>query len=429
MSPSGSVRVLIVATSIVGKIHVGTKPVYPWTIFDDIETRDSAQFGDHCESFFTKAKESGKPFNLSVGFHDPHRDQSRAGFGSRHGPFDPRVKDIEVKPEDVEVPDWLSDVPELREELQDYYRAIYRFDQGIGFILESLEKQGLADSTLVIITSDNGPPFINAKTTLYDSGTCLPFLVRDPRLVEKGVKGLVNPNMVSFLDILPTMLDYAGLPLDLRTKELSPARLGRSILPILDRSDIVPQSEWPHHIFGSHTYHERANYWPTRVIRTRKWKYHRNVAWRLDFPFATDLYSSKSFEGMRNLQTPVFIGKRPLRDYIFRPAECLYDVENDPLELENLVEAPAHRDTLNDLRGRLEGWQRQTEDLWYYKDGQSVKGLEIWMGTGEMMMPDRPDFDADKPGLNEPGVKLMKVIGDPVGIRGATLYGGQGRKT
>jgi N-sulfoglucosamine sulfohydrolase len=403
--------------------------VYPWTVFDDIETRDSAQFGDHCDAFFTKAKDSGKPFNLVVGFHDPHRDQSRGGFANNKGPFDPRVKDIDVKLEDVEVPEWLTDVPELRQELAEYYRAIYRFDQGVGFILDNLEKQGLADSTLVIITADNGPPFINAKTTLYDSGTCLPFMIRDPRLVAQGIQGLVNPNMVSFLDILPTMLDYAGLPLDLRTKKLSPDRLGRSILPILGRTDVVAESEWPQHIFGSHTYHERANYWPTRVLRTRKWKYHRNVAWRLDFPFATDLYSSLSFEGMRNMQTPVFIGKRSLRDYIFRPAECLYNLENDPLELNNLAGDPAHKETLTELRKRLEAWQRKTEDIWLYKDGQSVKGLEVWLGTDEMMMPDRCDFDVDQPGLNAPGVELMKVVGDPVGIRGATLYGGQGRKS
>ncbi|WVQ68315.1 uncharacterized protein L199_006522 [Kwoniella botswanensis] len=415
-------------TGIVGKIHVGVKSTYPWTIFDDIETRDSAMFGDHCDAFFQKAIEADKPFNLCVGFHDPHRDQSRGGFANNHGPFDPRVKDIEVSPEDVQVPDWLTDVPELRQELVEYYRAIYRFDQGIGFILDNLAKRGLVESTLVIITSDNGPPFINSKTTLYDSGTCLPFMVRDPALVAKGVKGLVNPNMVSFLDILPTMLDYAGLPLNLKTKELSPDRLGRSILPILSRSDVVREGEWPHHVFCSHTYHERANYWPTRAIRTRKYKYHRNIAWRLDFPFATDLYSSLSFEGIRNLQTPVFLGSRSLRDYIFRPAEQLFDLENDPLEVNDLAKDPACAEILKDLQNRLETWQIKTEDLWFYKDGQSVKGLEVWLGTDEMMMPNRHDFDPDQPSLKAPGVKLMKVKGDPIGIRGATLYGGKGRQ-
>ena len=253
--------------------------------------------------------------------------------------------------------------------------------------------------------------------------------MRDPRLLAKGIKGLTNPNIVSFLDILPSMLDWAGIPTDVRTKKLSPDRLGRSFLPILDKDTVLPETEWPHHVFCSHTYHERANYWPTRVLRTRKFKYHRNVAWRLDFPFATDLYSSLSFEGMRELSTPVYLGKRRLRDYIFRAAEQLYDMENDPDEITDLAQDPAYADVLNDLRKRLEAWQIKTEDLWYYKDGQSVKGLEVWMGKDEMMVPDRCDFDADEPSLKKDGVSLMKVVGDPVGIRGATLYGGQGRKS
>lgn len=124
-------------------------------------------------------------------------------------------------------------------------------------ILENLKKRNLLDDTLVFFTSDNGPPFINAKTTLFESGTCLPFLVRDPRLVAKGVQGIANPNMVSFVDILPTMLDYCGLPSDLRVKDLSPPRRGRSILPILHRDDVALESEWQHHIWGSHTYHQR----------------------------------------------------------------------------------------------------------------------------------------------------------------------------
>lgn len=418
---------VITDPSLVGKVHVGQANTYPWTHFDDIETRDSAQFGDHCDTFFTRAKKEDKPFHLIVGFHDPHRDQSRGGFGNT-GNFDPRVQDLTVQPSEVEVPPWLSDLPEVRQELAEYYSAINRFDQGVGFILDNLKKQGLADDTLVIITSDNGPPFINSKTTLYDSGTCLPFIVRDPGLVIRGIKNIVNPNMVSYLDILPTMLNYAGLPLDLRTRELSPPRRGRSILQILDRSDVVPESEWPHHIFGSHTYHERNNYWPSRIIRTRKWKYHRNISWRMDFPFASDLYASLSFEGIRNSGKPVYIGKRAFKDYIFRPAEQLFDMENDPLEINDLAKDPQYASVLEDLRKRLEAWQRETDDLWLYKDGQSVKGLEVWLGKDEMDMPDRMDIDADAPGYHEQGVTLLRVKGDPVGIRGATLYGGSGRK-
>lgn len=124
-------------------------------------------------------------------------------------------------------------------------------------VLENLKKRNLLDDTLVFFTSDNGPPFINAKTTLFESGTCLPFIVRDPRVAAKGVKGIANPNMVSYIDILPTMLDFCGLPSDLRVHDLSPVRRGRSILPVMDRSDVVPEAEWQHFVFCSHSYHQR----------------------------------------------------------------------------------------------------------------------------------------------------------------------------
>ena len=292
-------------------------------------------------------------------------------------------------------------------------------------MLDNLAKHGLADDTLVIVTSDNGPPFINAKTTLYDSGCNLPFFVRDPRLVRQGVKDIVNPNMVSFIDILPTMLDFAGLPLDLRTKDLSPPRLGKSFLPVLHRTDVVPEAEWPHHIFGSHTFHERPNYYPTRVIRTRRYKYHRNIAWRLDFPFAGDLYCSLSFEGMRNASEPVFLGKRPLTEYIFRQPEHLYDLEKDPLEVTDVAKNPEYAEVLKSLRTRLETWQRDTEDIWYLRDGQSMRGLEGWINKDPMQMPDRFDFDAEHPSLHAPGVGLFDVKYNPNPMRGSTLYSGK----
>ena len=250
--------------------------------------------------------------------------------------------------EDVEVPSWLPDLPEVLEELAEYYQVIYRPDQGLGFLMEALERQGLADDTLVIFTTDNRPQFINAKTTLYDSGTCLPLLVRRP-----GAKaGLVNPNMVSFIDMLPTFLDWTGLPLDDSTcnldstvgaqqpgsgvnhaKARSPNRLGVSFLPILETCDNLPADKWQQPVFGSH---ELQNYWPTRVMRDRRFKYHRNIAWRLDFPFASDLYASYKFEGMKNSGT-VMVEQRTLKDYLFRPDKELFDLENDPDEIRNLA--------------------------------------------------------------------------------------------
>ena len=394
-------------TGVIGKVHVGTELCYPWEIREESETRDTAWIADRCEAFFEKAKNADRPFHLTVGFVDPHRDvQTRGEFGNHVEQYGDRLKLPEVKAEDVDIPPWISDLPETRQEFVEYYQAISRVDAGVGLIREALRKQGVEDETLFIFTSDNGPPFVNSKTTLYDAGILLPLIVRNP----SAKPGVTNPNIVSFIDLLPTMLDWAGLDPSLKssTGKISPPRLGHSILPVLESETILDASQWQDHIFGSHTFHELQNYWPTRFMRSRRYKYHRNVAWRLDFPFAGDLYASLSFEGMRNQENkPVMIGNRPLKDYIFRPPEELYDLENDPHELRNLAEEPKQKERLLEMRQTLSEWQKKTKDLWLYRDGNSVTMLSRYAKDG-LEIPDRLDFDVEEPGTK--GVKMTPLF-------------------
>ncbi|KAF2164679.1 hypothetical protein M409DRAFT_56492 [Zasmidium cellare ATCC 36951] len=392
-------------TGIVGKIHVGPPEVYPWQVRKESDTRDVAWAADEGEAFFKAAKHSNRPFFLTVGYIDPHRDiQTRGEFGNVPEQYGDRISIPEVKEEDVEIPHWINELPQTRYEFKEYYKAINRTDTGVGLILDALERQGLAEDTLVIFTSDNGPPFINSKTTLYDAGIHLPLIVRHPG----SKKGAVNPNMISFIDILPTMLDWAGLDLAMKGKDgLSPPRRGRSFLPIIDREDEVDASTWQHEVYGSHTFHEMQNYWPTRILRTKQYKYHRNIAWRLDFPFAADLYASLAFEEIRNMDPPVKVGNRTLKDYIFRPPEELYDLENDPEEIHNLAEDEESQKLLLEMRERVTEWQKETGDLWLYRDGQSVTVLSRYAKDG-MEVPERLDFDAENPGTK--GVVMTKHL-------------------
>ena len=361
---------------------------------------------DQAGVFLKQAASETKPFFLTMAFHDPHRDNTRGGFGNEIGleTLDKRIKHHKYTAEQVEIPAWLSDVPEVRQELVEYYQAINRMDQGVGMILEELEKSGHTNDTLVVFVSDNGPPFITAKATLFDAGTCLPFIVKMPG--QKG--GIANPNLVSFIDVLPTALEYCGLPLDMRINEKSPKRPGRSLLKILEKGQVLPEGEWDQAIFCSHTYHQREQYWPTRAIRTRKWKYHRNVAWRLDFPSPGDLYASLSYEGMRNQQRPVMIGPRSLKDYIRRPDQQLFDLENDPTECKDLAQDPQYADVIKVLRGRLERFQEETKDLWLFRDGHGIVAMRNIHDNQDWAVPDRWDQDPENPGTREgSGVKVI----------------------
>ncbi|KAH8799681.1 alkaline-phosphatase-like protein [Xylogone sp. PMI_703] len=337
-------------TGIIGKVHVGPASVYPWEIREESGTRDVAWVADRADAFFSKAKEINRPFHLTVGFIDPHRDLTRSGFGNENF-NDDRIGTTEVSSEDVEIPPFLNDLPEVRTELVEYYQSIQRMDRGVGLILKALEKQELEDSTMICFVSDNGPPFVNSKTTLYDAEIRLPVIVSTP-----WSKGEVNnPNMISYIDILPTFLDWAGAKShtpSVKAKDNSPSRLGTSFLPILECSELLPEDKWQHH---------------------------------------------SKLGGIRNTPPPVMLGQRPLKNYIWRPAEELYDLENDPEEVHNLAQQPEYTELVREHREKLEAWQLKTKDIWLYRDGVSVVMNQHHQEAG-LRIPDKFEIDVEDPG-------------------------------
>ncbi|KAK8124248.1 uncharacterized protein PG998_000007 [Apiospora kogelbergensis] len=399
-------------TGIIGKVHVGPRDVYSWEVYEESATRDVRWNAQRAGAFFDNAAAADKPFHLTVGYRDPHRDDTRGGFGND----DPDVLgagfDIpHYGPDDVEVPSYLSDLPVVRQELAEYYTSVSRMDLGVGLLLDELKRRDLDKTTLVMFVSDNGAPFLNSKTTLYDAGVRLPLIVRRPH----ATPGVINPNMVSFVDILPTCLDWAGDTLATSnvtapSEKPSPPLKGHSFLPVLECADILGADRWQQHVFGSHTFHEVQNYWPTRFLRTRQYKYHRNIAWRLDFPFGTDLYGSLSWEAIRNSEQPIMIGGRPLAKYLFRGPEELFDLQNDPDELHNIVDDPAVQEQLAEFRGLVERWQFESDDAWLMRDGVSVL-TSLRMQRQGLELVDRFDFDHDNPGTQSD--RLYKT---PAGI-------------
>jgi N-sulfoglucosamine sulfohydrolase len=358
---------------IINKVHVGPNEVYPWEFRAEGGDRNSAEIARKAEAFF--AAKDPRPFFLTIGFIDPHRDGTPGDFGNADYPG---VERHRYRPEDIPVPAWLPDLPEVREELALYYESVDRLDQGIGMVLDALRRTGHADETLVLFISDNGPPFINSKTTLYEAGMNLPFLLRIPG----GPRAVRNPNLVGYTDILPTFMDWAGIANEQDTK-----RRGRSFLPIAGEAGELPG--WDR-VFASHTFHGVTEYYPTRVLRERRFKYHKNVQWRSDFPFASDLYASRSWHAIANCGAR--IGQRPVNDYLQRPLECLYDLEADPLETRNLAGEPAHAERLGRMRAEIEAWQRETDDPWLYKDGTALIGLRGYIKNHGLRVPNRHDM-------------------------------------
>ena len=122
--------------------------------------------------------------------------------------------------------------------------------------------------------------------------------------------------------------------------------------------------------------------------------------------------------------TPVMLGKRRLQDFCFRPAEMLFDMEKDPLEVVDLAQDPEYAEVMKEMRAKTEKWQWETEDIWLFKDGQSIRGLVAHLADDKMTMPDRFDFEPTQPGNREG--KIMETVGDPnFLVRGGALYAGK----
>nr|CAB3248231.1 N-acetylgalactosamine-6-sulfatase-like [Phallusia mammillata] len=363
---SGGVR-----TGIIGKKHVAPLEVYPFDFAETEENNSILQVGRNIthmkqltENFF-KTQPSNMPFFLYIGFHDPHRcghtHPEYGVFCEKFGNGEPKMGQIvDWKPEyystdEVVVPPFVQDTIATRQDLSAQYTTISRLDQGVGLIIKELTKAGHLNNTMVILTSDNGIPFLNGRTNLYKSGRSEPFLVSIP--TKKETWGKTEDTSVSLLDITPTVLDWFGLQYpDYKLLGRDVKLTGKSLLKKYVTSTV----------YGSHSLHEVTMYYPMRSIQQDNFTLIQNLNYLMPFPIDQDFYISPAFQDILNR---TIIGQethwfKTLKDYYYRSPVELYDLANDPLEKNNLALDPVYADTKSILETKLKLWQDITWDPW-----------------------------------------------------------------
>jgi len=258
---------------------------------------------------------SGQPFYLEVGFEEPHRPYDFGGA----------VPDIS---RGVAVPPYLPDTSESHDDFAALQGAIRQMDTAVGRILAAVD-----DNTLVVFVTDHGLAMPRAKCTLYDPGIEVALLMRGPGISH----GRVVSELVSNVDIAPTLLDAVGQPSE-------PTMHGRSFWPLLLEQQYVPRQE----VFAEKTYH--TAYEPMRAIRTDKHKLILNLEVGLRFDVAGDIMTSPIYP----LMIPEMLGTRPVVE--------LYDLQRDPWERTNLTDSAAVEGAQTDLLRRLLRWMEETDD-------------------------------------------------------------------
>jgi N-sulfoglucosamine sulfohydrolase len=264
------------------------------------------------------------PFFLSVGFVETHLLPGEHSFG--YGGGDGRY---------AASPAPLPDTPRVRQTMADYQQAASTLDWGVGAVLDALARAGLTESTLVICTTDHGLPLPGMKCTLADGGLEVMLMLRGP---GGFAGGRVLDGLVSQIDLFPTLCDLLELP-------PPPWLQGRSLMPLV-RGEAAEVNEA---VFGEVTHH--VAYDPQRSVRTGRYKYIQRFGERARPVLSnTDDSPAKDEWLASGWQT---------RE---RPFEMLYDLVFDPNEGDNLAGDARHREVLEDLRGRLERWMRETDD-------------------------------------------------------------------
>lgn len=374
-------------TAQIGKYHVAPQEVYAFDEYLKGNARNVFAMAEASRSVIES--DSDKPFFLYMATSDPHRGGGWANelanqpdrFGNpAPGRSFKGIKEVLYDPDEVPVPGFLPDTPECRSELAQYYQSQSRIDQGIGKLVEILKEAGRWDDTLVLYIADHGMAFAGAKTTVYDGGLRSPLLVRNPYNEKRGVK---SDAMISWIDLTPTILDFAGaLDADGKVKQdllkkIEPIRLnnqnnrdlkpgvmhGRSFLGTLEQEKTEGWDE----IGASHTFHEIQMYYPMRVVQNRDYKLIWNIAHQQDYPFASDLWASKTWQAQLAKGDDASYGAWTVGGYVNRPEFELFDLNDDPYEGKNLVKSPFHLEELEEMKEKLKAMQKRTNDPWIMK--------------------------------------------------------------
>jgi arylsulfatase A-like enzyme len=329
---------------------------------------------------FLTRRDSNKPFFYWFGPTNVHRKWIK-GSGRALWGIDPA--NLEGK-----LPPFLPDVPEIREDLADYFGEIAAFDTALGVLQDELRRTGLFDNTLVVVSGDHGAPgFPHGKCNLYDFGTRVSLAVAGP-----GVHGgRVVDDFVNTTDLGPTFLQAGGVA-------IPTVMTGRSLWPVLksDHQGLVdPQRTWVVTGRERHVEMAREGYlpYPQRAVRTAEYsliinfrpdRYPLGDPYNLDGdnpPTASEITETTFVTFPDEDAGPTkawLVGHR--RDpqwqryfdhaYGKRPREQLFDLRKDPHQMQNVAGDAAYGSILQELRGRLLGELQRTGDPRLVDDGK-----------------------------------------------------------
>jgi N-sulfoglucosamine sulfohydrolase len=332
-------------SGITSKFHL----THPWKYQFDGRIREGSSPDSYASMLKTLIHQAGdKPFYIQVNVTTPHR------------PFRGHLKhlDGELPPlDEIEVPPFLADTDEMRKDLQEYYACVQLADQSVAAIIETLQEIGLYEDLLVIFTADQGMAYHRAKASPYYAGTHIPMIIRGP----EAIKNRVISELVSLVDLMPTILDHLGV-------EVPASVQGTSLIPIL--SGEKAELEGRDYIFAEHNSHgpDEREWYPSRAIYDGRYYYIQNLYPAKTYLLPADLefeekwgnYAFQATLNARESHPEHFRLLMELQEN--RPPQELYDMQSDPGQLRNLAGYGKTEEVRKHLKQELEAWMTATGD-------------------------------------------------------------------
>jgi N-sulfoglucosamine sulfohydrolase len=336
--------------------HSTPKESFEW---DFVKEQSELGFGrnpdlyyKNVKDFFDKTRKSGKPFYFMVNSDDPHRPFFEPGQKLTRGMAEPsRI----YSPEEIEVPGFLPDLPDVRKELSYYYNSVKRLDDTFGKVMQALEESGYKENTLVIFMSDNGIAVPFAKCDNYHASNRTPWIVRWPGVVKQGT--INDENLISEIDYYPTILDALSIKTNagLDGKSRLPLYKGKS-----QENDAIVFTQIDNKSGGVKA-PMRSNASPMRGVQTLDHIYIFNA-----LAFTNVIYYNNN-EGItmqameRAAESDLEIRNR-VNLFRRRPLEEFYDLKKDPDCLINLISDPKYSKEIQQKRDELVKWMKKYDD-------------------------------------------------------------------
>ncbi len=303
---------------------------------------------DQVETFLESRPTDAPPLALFLGWTDTHTAW-------------PPKEDARIAPEDVVIPPKIFDTPEARVEMSRYVEGAEDIDRRVGQTRELIAKHLDLNNTMLIYTSDHGMPWPFAKWSLYETGIRTPLIAVWPGKIKPSS---TTDAMVSWIDLVPTMIDLSG--------GTSPEGIdGRSFAKVL----MGETNQHRDAIYATHKGDNEKNVYPIRSVRVGKWKYIRNLNPEFAYTTHTDVWAKEVprtekhwAHAGRHWQSYLDAAKTDpeaaafLHNYHSNPAEELYDIENDPFEKNNLATSSERTEQLAKLRNLIDSRMKEVGD-------------------------------------------------------------------